>query len=273
MLRDDICIDAHGGRHPKALPGARIVSLVPSLTELLCDLGLSSQLVGRTGFCIHPRDVVRQIPKVGGTKDVDLECIREIAPSHVILNIDENTRDTADALAGFVDNLVVTHPQKPDDNLGLFEDFGFIFSCEQAAKSLTERFRTAKQNLPAKGASQACDVLYLIWRDPWMTVTPNTYISQMLQLIGWQSVVQDATQRYPIVELKNFVGKIQRVLLSSEPYPFREKHIEEVRAVFGATVEVELIDGEMLSWYGSRSIPSLEYLAALAAKSLCGSAV
>src|SRR5690606_20279262 len=100
-------------------PGARIVSLVPSITELLCDLGLGPQLVGRTGFCIHPRDIVEHIPKVGGTKDVNIEKIRKLAPTHLVVNIDENEKPTVEELAQFVPNIVVTHPLVPRDNLAL----------------------------------------------------------------------------------------------------------------------------------------------------------
>jgi len=98
------------GQQHAAAPNARIVSLVPSITELLCDLGLAPQLVGRTGFCIHPADVVRNIPKVGGTKDVNIEKIRKLAPTHLVVNIDENEKPTVDKLAEFVPNIVVTHP-------------------------------------------------------------------------------------------------------------------------------------------------------------------
>ncbi|MDH5579077.1 MAG: helical backbone metal receptor, partial [Betaproteobacteria bacterium] len=101
-------------------PSSRIVSLVPSLTELVCALGLGEALVGRTGFCVHPQDVVRRIPKVGGTKDVDLAKVRALEPTHVVLNVDENRKETADELATFVPNLVVTHPLGPLDNLGLY---------------------------------------------------------------------------------------------------------------------------------------------------------
>ena len=97
--------------------GPRIVCLVPSITELLCDLGLAGQLVGRTGFCVHPWETVRRIPKVGGTKDVRLDRIRELAPTHVVVNVDENRREDAEALAEFVPEVIVTHPRAPRDNL------------------------------------------------------------------------------------------------------------------------------------------------------------
>ena len=108
--------DAVGARHAPD-PAARIVSLVPSITELLCDLGLAAQVVGRTGFCIHPADIVAAIPKVGGTKDVNIEKIRKLAPTHLVVNIDENEKPTVEALAEFVPHIVVTHPLAPRDNL------------------------------------------------------------------------------------------------------------------------------------------------------------
>ncbi len=104
--------DAIGTLHPRD-PEARIVSLVPSLTELVCELGLAARLVGRTGFCIHPAATVRAIPKVGGTKDVNIEKIRKLAPTHVLVNIDENEKPTVDLLAQFVPHIVVTHPLAP----------------------------------------------------------------------------------------------------------------------------------------------------------------
>ena len=111
--------DAAGTVHPAAGRDARIVSLVPSLTELVCDLGLADRLVGRTGFCIHPWETVRRIPKVGGTKDVDLAKLRVLEPTHVLLNVDENRRETAEALSEFVEHVIVTHPLRPRDNLAL----------------------------------------------------------------------------------------------------------------------------------------------------------
>jgi hypothetical protein len=238
----------------------RIVCLVPSLTELLCDLGLAPQLVGRTGFCIHPREALRRIPKVGGTKDVDIERVRALQPTHVIVNIDENTRETADALAGFVPEVVVTHPLGPLDNPPLYRRLGAIFGRDAEAEALVARFEAALAALqqPAPDAT-AERVLYLIWRDPWMTVGPDTYIARMLALVGWQAWSPPDTARYPTLRLEDAAGHVDRVLLSSEPYPFRERHLAEVRAALPA-VPVELIDGEQVSWYGSRAITGVGYL-------------
>lgn len=263
MTASELVVDAIGNRHPPAGDEARIVSLVPSLTELLCDLGLADQLVGRTGFCIHPKATVRKIPKLGGTKDVDVAALRALAPTHVVLNIDENRRELSEELAAFVEHIVVTHPLAPTDNLALFDLFGKLFRRTEAAHRLARKFRAAAADLAAIEDKPHQRVLYLIWRDPWMTVTAETYIARMLELINWHAVPASAPARYPAIELEAFVGRVDRVLLSSEPYAFRDKHIAEVSSHFGADVDVALVDGEMLSWYGSRSIAGIEYLASL----------
>jgi ABC-type Fe3+-hydroxamate transport system substrate-binding protein len=238
----------------------RIVCLVPSLTELLCDLGLAPQVVGRTGFCIHPRELVRRIPKVGGTKDVDLGRVRALRPTHVIVNIDENTRETADALAEFVPEVVVTHPLGPLDNPPLFRRLGALFGREAEAEALVARFEEALQSLQRPPLDTRAErVLYLIWRDPWMTVGPDTYIARMLALVGWQAWSPPDSARYPTLRLEDAAGQVDRVLLSSEPYPFRDRHLAEVRAALPG-VSVELIDGEQVSWYGSRAITGVGYL-------------
>ncbi len=260
--------DAAGTVHEPAGAEPRIVCLVPSITELICDLGLSERLVGRTGFCIRPWETVRGIPKVGGTKDVKLDRVRALRPTHVIVNIDENTRETAETLAGFVPHIVVTHPLAPEDNLGLYRLLGAIFGREHEAERLCAEFTAALADLRADRsgvARTAENVLYLIWREPWMAVSRDTYISRTLGLVGWNTVPTDASDRYPEVDLATFAGRVDRVLLSSEPYHFKEHHITEVAACLPGA-QVELIDGEMVSWYGSRAILGLRYLARLVSR-------
>jgi ABC-type Fe3+-hydroxamate transport system substrate-binding protein len=233
----------------------RIVSLVPSITELLCDLDLSEELVGRTGFCIHPWETVREIPKVGGTKDLKFDKIRELEPTHVVVNIDENRKEDAEALAEFIPNVVVTHPLGPRDNLDLYRQMGREFDREAEAEELCERFETALSRVENRPPQV---VLYLIWRDPWMTISPETYISQTLGLFNWRTVAATTDERYPQVDLAEC--EVDRVLLSSEPFHFKEQHVEEVAALVPGA-QVSLIDGEMTSWYGSRAIAGLDYLA------------
>ncbi|MBS0336549.1 MAG: ABC transporter substrate-binding protein [Proteobacteria bacterium] len=253
--------DAAGTLHAPAQGPARIVCLVPSITELVCDLGLAPQLVGRTGFCIHPKAAVRSIPKVGGTKAVDLGRIRELRPTHVILNIDENEKPVAEALAEFVPHLVVTHPQSPLDNLGLYRLVGGIFGRAREAEALCARFQSAYDILAAEAPAKL-GTLYLIWKDPWMTVSRDTYLSRTLALAGFETLPERAKSRYPEISLDEpWVAQADLVLLSSEPYMFRKKHLAPLAALPAlAGKAVRLVDGEMASWYGSRAIAGLAYL-------------
>jgi ABC-type Fe3+-hydroxamate transport system substrate-binding protein len=246
----------------------RIVSLVPSITELLFDLGLGAQVVGRTGFCIHPWEQVRTVTKVGGTKDLKFEVIAELRPTHVIVNIDENRREDAEALAEFVPEVVVTHPLTPRDNLALYRQLGTAFGVSARAEELCAEFEVAYAALSELRAARATEpVLYLIWREPWMTVAPQTYISAMLDLVGWQTLPRQSTERYPEIDPAAHAGEVAQVLLSSEPFHFKAHHLDEVRALVPGA-EVSLIDGEMISWYGSRAIAGLSYLAGLAQTSV-----
>jgi ABC-type Fe3+-hydroxamate transport system substrate-binding protein len=268
-------VDAIGRVHARARPDARIVSLVPSLTELLFDLGAGDRVVGRTGFCIHPKDQVKTVPKVGGTKSVDIDRIRELAPTHLLVNIDENEKPAVDRLASFVPNVIVTHPLGPPDNLELYRLLGDIFGRESRAAELCETFRKAYSDAVAACAGLPRErVLYLIWKSPWMTVSRDTYVSRTLAAVGWDTVKIDSADRYPKLDLTpGLLGNVDRILLSSEPYAFREKHAAEVRDLllpvtdFNALlrgmrheVTVSLIDGEMTSWYGSRAIEGMRYL-------------
>ena len=266
-LPRDALIDAVGTRHAAVTMTPRIVSLVPSLTELLCSFELADALIGRTGFCIHPRAMVRGIPKVGGTKAVNVARVRELAPTHVIVNIDENEQPVVDELARFVPHVIVTHPLAPSDNLALYRLLGGIFRRVELAASLCEQFTHAHDALIADCAAlPRKNVLYLIWKKPWMTVARDTYISRMLALVGWDTLPAVARVRYPEVELDaTLLANVDHVFLSSEPYRFRARDIADVQQVLpvAARCDVSLIDGEMTSWYGSRAIPGLAYLGAL----------
>jgi ABC-type Fe3+-hydroxamate transport system substrate-binding protein len=257
-------IDAAGTRHEVAAAAARIVSLVPSITELLFDLGLQANVVGRTGFCIHPKELVRKVPKVGGTKTIDLARIKRLHPTHFIVNIDENPRGMVEEIAKFVPHVVVTHPCAPRDNLDLYRLLGGIFSRQEQAEELCRRFEHAYDEVATIGASWPRQkVLYLIWKAPWMTVSADTYISRMLATVGWDTVAPSSNARYPTVDLSPAVlGQVSFVLLSSEPYSFRERHCVEVLDAMPerSRTRVALIDGAMTSWYGSRAIPGLSYL-------------
>ena len=260
---DSSLVDALGQAHLPA-PDARIVCLVPSITELLCDLGLAGKLVGRTGFCIHPRDVVAAIPKVGGTKDVNIEKIRRLAPTHVVVNIDENEKPTVDKLADFVPHIVVTHPNAPRDNLDLVRLMGGLFGAVDAAARWCADFEMEYTHLRASARGPARTVLYCIWQEPWMTVSQDTYIAAMLAELGWR-VPDLGADRYPrFAWSQALVDGLDAVLLSTEPYRFTEAHADALEKQIG--IPVLLVDGEMMSWYGSRALAGLRYLRELAAR-------
>ena len=273
--------------NPMSVSPLRIVSLVPSVTELIADLGLAPYLVGRTGFCIHPAYLMESVAKVGGTKAVNIDKIRALAPTHVVVNVDENEKPTIDLLRQWVPHIVVTHPCAPVDNLALVDQLLAAFSPVLApepqvlqavcahADSLKQQLNQRLGKLQAEHAQrQPEQVLYLIWRDPWMTVAQDTYISRMLELINWQSlpavdggdgVQTPGATRYPVLRGDEpWLAQVQRVLLSSEPYSFKDEHLNEVQNWLPHAA-VQLVDGEMLSWYGSRAVPGLDYLAALSA--------
>lgn len=256
-------VDALGREQRRCDGVPRIVSLVPSLTELVCDLGLADFLVGRTGFCVHPREILRQVPKVGGTKDVNLDRVRDLKPTHLIADIDENRREAVEAMMEFVPQVVVVHPRHADDNLALYALLGGIFGREVEAALLAEQFVAAGRDLAELVATRPREaVLYPIWREPWMTVGRDTYIASMLGAAGWDTLPVDAAARFPQFTWDEpWLADVGRVLLPSEPYAFTARDMAEV----GTLVQrpVVRVDGEMLSWYGSRAIAGLRYLADL----------
>ena len=268
---DAALVDAVGRAHRPVGEAARIVSLVPSITELLFDLDLGNNVVGRTAFCVHPKGQVRRARSVGGTKQVNLDKLRRLDPTHLIVNIDETPRSLADDLAALGYEVVVTHPIEAEDNIALFRLIGGIFGREGAAEVLCSRFLAAHEAL--KEAARTLPeqaVLYLIWKDPWMTVSPETYISRTLALVHWRTVpMGEVSARYPVINLEEEVlAGYNRVLFSSEPFPFKERHLEAFRRAFPAHADkASMIDAQMVSWYGSRAIAGLCYLRQLAVPS------
>jgi len=254
-------------------PEIRIASLVPSLTELLVVLGLAPWLVARTGFCIHPAADLAPIPKIGGTKDVNLAKLRRLAPTHVLVNVDENRLETVDALREFVPEIVVTHPNAPQDNLALLDQMLGLFGHLDGVAERAAALRTGLERELAACAAvdwPARRALYLIWRQPWMTVARDTYIARMLAQVGWQSWPildggEHGAARYPaLTGDEPWLGDIEELLLSSEPYSFNATHLTEAQALC-PNARVRLVDGELLSWYGPRAAAGLAYLRELAA--------
>ena len=250
--------------------GLRLASLVPSLTELVVELGLLDVLVARTGFCIHPGELLRNVPKVGGTKDVNLAKLRRLVPTHVLVNVDENRRDAVDAMRAWPNppQIVITHPNAPQDNLPLVAQMLALFSAHAGVAERAAALTAALQrelDLTQPDGRPPQRVLYLIWRAPWMTVARDTYLARMLARIGWATLpdVHGGTTgaaRYPALQGNEpWLAEVQQVLLSSEPYRFSAEHIAEAQRLC-PNAQVRLVDGEMLSWYGPRAVPGLRYL-------------
>jgi ABC-type Fe3+-hydroxamate transport system substrate-binding protein len=253
--------DALGVVHaPHAAP--RIACLVPSITETLFALDLGAHVVARTGFCIHPEPAIRDVPKVGGTKDVNLAKLIETEPTHVIVNIDENRKPDVEKIRRTIPNVIVTHPIMPEDNVTLFQLLGHVFLRRARADQLSRELLIALRNAREAGAALSSEtVLYLIWKQPWMTVARDTYVSNMLATVGWKTLPLQATKRYPEIDEDDAVwGEADRVLLSSEPYSFDEAHIRALDEQKSLKRPAQLINGEYPSWYGVRAIEGLRYL-------------
>jgi ABC-type Fe3+-hydroxamate transport system substrate-binding protein len=248
----------------------RIACLVPSVTELLAALGLTPWLVARTGYCTHPAELLAPATKVGGTKDVNLAKLRRLAPTHAIVNVDENRAEMARALHAFVPQVIVTHPCGPEDVAALIDQVCAPFA---AIEGVAARAAVIQGELRAElDATQALaprHVLYLIWREPWMTVARDTYISRLLARVGWLTLPDttggaSGAGRYPAFDDRQpWLAEVQEVLLSSEPYAFTHDHLALTRALC-PHARVRLVDGQRLSWYGSRTAAGLRYLRDLA---------
>lgn len=258
--------DWTGRRHAPA-PDARILSLVPSLTETLFALGLGDNIVGRTAFCVHPADRVKGVKSVGGTKQVNWRKVAAARPTHAVLNVDENPKEMADEMTARGIVPVVTHPLSPADNGPLIRLLGGVFGRDAAAETLARRFEDALAAVIAARPLAETRVLYLIWKAPWMTVGPDTYIARTLDLIRWRTWAPAADARYPEFSTTDAVlDNVDRVLFSSEPFPFTEDHLAAFRADHPDHAgKAQLVDGEMLSWYGVRATEGLSYLKELAA--------
>jgi len=260
--------DDAGVTHRAAGPDARILSLVPSLTELAFDLGLGRRMVGRTAFCTEPRGRVETVKVVGGTKTVKMAKVRGVRPSHALVNVDETPKDLAQSLADAGIEVIVTHPIAVADNVGLYRLLGGVFGAEARARALAHSFEAAHRPLTgARAGRRVRRVLYLIWKQPWMTVSADTYIARMLDLIGWRAGAGAAGVRYPEIALDDeFLNDVDLVLFSSEPFAFTDAHVAEFGAAFPShAAKARLVDGKLLGWYGSRAVEGLKYLEQLAA--------
>jgi ABC-type Fe3+-hydroxamate transport system substrate-binding protein len=232
----------------------RIVSLVPSQSELLWDLGLREELVGITKFCVHPKELYKSIPKIGGTKTVNMNKVRALKPDLIIGNKEENEhaqilelRKEFPVWMSDIYNL--------EDSLTMIQSIGALVNRVEEANEIKDNIRTSFLNLKTINKS----VLYLIWKNPYMAAGNATFIGDMLHKMGLQNCLTDNSGRYPNLSVEDIkVLNPELILLSSEPYPFKEKHIQEFKQLLPNS-KILLVDGELFSWYGSRLLKSVNY--------------
>lgn len=240
----------------------RIVSLVPSQTELLYDLGLEAHIAGITKFCVHPSHFKRTKTIVGGTKKVKINTIRALQPDIILCNKEENTLKMVRELESIAP-IHISDVHTIEDCLELIAMYGQLFSKSNEAHTLINTIREKQRHFKAFCSEKpSIKVAYFIWRAPWMVAAKHTFINTMLQLNNFENYYGHLL-RYPEIQPATNPDQVPDVvLLSSEPYPFKEKHKEEVLAFFPGA-RIILVDGEMFSWYGSRLIKAFDYFKTL----------
>ena len=239
-------------------PPKRIVSLVPSLTELLFDLGLDEEVVGLTKFCIHPIDKFARCVKVGGTKKLNIQLIKELQPHLIIANKEENTITDIEELAELFP-VWVSDINTLEDAKQTILQIGELVDRQPEASYLIHLISAGFSDLQTLALERGIDkkVAYLIWKKPYMVAGMNTYINDILALNGMRNVVKST--RYPEVDLSELASlNPDLVFLSSEPYPFNDQHVQEIQNVL-PDAKIMLVDGEMFSWYGSRLVKAVQY--------------
>ncbi len=237
-------------------PPKRIVSLVPSQTELLYDLGLKDEVVGQTIFCIHPDEMHKTKPRVGGTKKLHFNSIEKLKPDLIIGNKEEN-----DQLQ--IEKLMKHYPvwmsdiKTLNDALDMIEKVGEMVDRKQSAIDISTKIKSGFDSIVTSHIDHP--TAYLIWREPYMAAGNDTFINDMLKRCGLKNVFENELSRYPEISIdKLHTLNPKFILLSSEPYPFKQKHIEELTVICPDSL-ILLVDGELFSWYGSRLQKSIEY--------------
>lgn len=251
------CFDQVGRFVEFNFPPQRIVSLVPSQTELLFDLGLGNRVVGITKFCVHPNEWFTSKTKVGGTKKFHFATIDSLQPDLIIGNKEENYEEGIMELASKYP-VWISDITSWDSALAMIREVGSLVDENEKAELLLEEIKEKFEKLTPLPDKR---VLYFIWRNPWMAVGKNTFIDSILSKIGLVNCVE--TERYPELSLDD-VKKLspEVILLSSEPFPFQQKNIEELQPTL-PTTKIILVDGEMFSWYGSRLTKAVDYFSTL----------
>lgn len=234
----------------------RIISLVPSVTELLYHLGLDNEVTAITRFCIHPAGWFRSKTKIGGTKNLNIKRIKELEPDLIIANKEENEKEQVEELARDF-NVWVTNVHDYNSALLMIKDIGNLTGTINAAKKLVSDIQKEFGKIDIK--DPAIKTAYLVWRHPYMAAGGDTFISDILLQAGLTNVFADRN-RYPKLTVEDIINTgCQLIILPSEPYPFKEKHIAELQPLM-PHVAIILADGEMFSWYGSRMLQMPQYL-------------
>lgn len=232
----------------------RIISLVPSQTELLYHLGLEEEVVGITKFCIHPAEWFHSKERIGGSKKIKIDKVKSLAPDLIIANKEENTKEDVEALREIAP-VWISDVFNLEDALEMISQVSMICGKEEKGKRINTQIKANFEKLTA--IKDNTRVLYMIWKKPYMAVAANTFIHHILtQHMGFQNVLEDEV-RYPKIDLNNF-PEVDCVFLSTEPYPFKEKHIPEFREYF-PNAKIVVVDGEFFTWYGSRLINAPAY--------------
>jgi ABC-type Fe3+-hydroxamate transport system substrate-binding protein len=233
----------------------RTISLVPSITETLFDIGLDDEVVGITKFCVHPDHWFRHKTRIGGTKNVSIEKVLALQPDLIIANKEENVAEQVMALANTLP-VWLTDIKTLDDSLQMIRDLGIVTAKMDRASELAGEIENRFSLLPS--LPESLKVAYVIWREPWMVAGGDTFIHHCLTRLGLHNAFGQIA-RYPKVVF-TFPGQLppDLVLLSSEPYPFGEKHMRELQHELPDS-HLQLVDGEMFSWYGSRLLQAPDY--------------
>lgn len=238
---------------------ARIVSVVPSQTELLYDLGLDAEVVGITKFCVHPENWFKNKKRVGGTKNININAVSALKPDVIFANKEENTQEDI-AMLEAICPVWVSDIRTFDDALDMIRSIGQITGKSEPAQRIVALLKTAKAGYSLSRQHKAA-ALYLIWKNPFMSAGTDTFIHDMMHIAGFSNVVTDT--RYPVLSDEMIAAlNPEIILLSDEPYPFKEKDAAELAQLL-PKAKILLVDGELFSWYGSRLLRSFDYFSAL----------
>lgn len=241
----------------KAKKYCRIISLVPSQTELLSYLNLEKEVIGITKFCVHPHSWFINKPRIGGTKNINADAVHRLAPDLIIANKEENVKEQIEELANYYD-VWVTDVNDLSGALAMTNDIGLLTDKTHEASGLVHKIKAGFDELKESSSEGGIRVAYFIWKDPYMVAAGNTFIDDIIHHIGLANVFSDLT-RYPSITLEDVRDRnCTHLLLSSEPYPFGGKHKKEIQRQLPG-IKIELADGEMFSWYGSRLLLSIDY--------------